>query len=203
MKCDADIIAEVKANNRALLYRCRWCADDASRIVPELVKVLSNRDPDIVDEALRSLFTIGTPAVAAAASVSQLISSERPITRQLATLTLGQIAHKDPSFCIGPITGALVHKECLHDALRILSFIGSAAKGALPQVVPFCESADARTRKLAILAAMSIAGESELAQRIASKARTDPSKIVRLAVEKAMRNSQPNAGDNRALPQTP
>jgi hypothetical protein len=191
MRNGADIIAEVTADNRAVLYRCRWSPHHAARVVPDLIQTLSDRNPAIVDEALRSLFTIGTPAIAAASCVAQLIKSQWAITRQVATLTLGSIAHTEPDICIGPITGALDDKKCRHDALRILKSFGTAAMSALPNVTPFWESPDAKTRRLAYITAISIAGDAEVAREIASKARADRSQAVRVAVEKAMQKARP------------
>jgi vesicle coat complex subunit len=189
LRSASDIIAEVTANNSAILYRCRWNRDEASRVIPELIQVLSDEDPAFADKALRALFTVGTAAVAAAPRVAQLIDNERPITRQLATLTIGQIAHESPCVCAGAVTLALRHKECRDAALRILKFLGSAAKSALPEVLPLCECSDAGTRKQAILAVISMDRQSPDAQRIIAKGRADPSKAVREAVEKAAQPS--------------
>jgi hypothetical protein len=190
MRNASNIIAEVTADNRALLYRCRWCNEDAQRVVHELTGVLSDEDQSLVDEALRSLFTIGTLAVGAAPSVARLIESDHAITRQLATLAIGQIAHKDPSLCVGPVTSALMHDECRHPALGILAFLGDAAKGALSAVASFYGSPDAKTRRLAAIAAISIDVESEAAQQIIAKARTDRSKAVRSAVDRATQKAR-------------
>ena len=130
------------------------------------------------------------PAAAAAPSVARLIESDHAITRQLATLAIGQIAHKDPSLCVGPVMSALMHDECRHPALRILAFLGDAAKCALLAVAPFYESPDAKTRKLAAIAALSIDVESEVSQQIIAKARTDRSRAVRSAVDRAEQKAQ-------------
>jgi HEAT repeat protein len=193
MRSAPDIIAEANANNQELLYRCRWSPVDAERVVPELLQVLSDGDSELVDEALRSLFTIGVPARSAALRVIQLMQGGRPLTRQLATLTLGQIAHQDPNICIAPLVGALAYEECRHDALRILTFMGSASRCALPEVVPYCESPDAKTRRLAILAVMSMDEGSEIVQTIIARARADRSKAVRSAVDKALQGNRSQA----------
>lgn len=194
MKSASEFLAEVMADNRAMLYRCRWSKLDALHVVPELIRILSDDNPVIVNEALRALFTIGTPAVAAASSVARLIGSENPITRQLATLALGQIAHKEPDLCVGSVTEALDHDECRHDALRILKFLGHAARNSITKVASYYDSSHAKTRRLAALTAIAIDAESEVVQQIATKAASDRSKAVRTAVEKELKKSQQTAG---------
>jgi HEAT repeat protein len=168
-------------------------------VVPELTEVLSDEDQSLVEEALRSLFTIGTPAVGAAPNVARFIESNRASTRQLATLVIGQIAHKVPSLCVGPVTSALMHDECRHPALRILAFLGDAAKSSLSAVASLYESPDAKTRSLAAIAAISIDLESEAAQQIIAQARTDPSKAVRSAVNQAAHKVQEDSPKQRRL----
>lgn len=182
----SEFIAEVMADNRAVLYRCRWSNDDARRVVPRLTRILSDKDPAVVDEALRSLITIGTPAVAAASSVIPLIYSEFPITRSLATLALGQIAHKEPNLCVGPLTAALDYDECRHDALRTLKFLGQAARSSLKVVTSYYDSPDAKTRKLVAVTAIAIDAGSAITQQLAARAASDRSEAVRTAVQKAM-----------------
>ena len=190
MESASEFIAKVMADNLAVLYRCRWSDDDAQRVVPRLTEILSDNDPGVVDEALRALFKIGTPAVAAASRVAPLIDSEHRITRQLATLALGQIAHKEPGLCVGPVTAALDRDECRHDALRILKFLGHAAKSSIVKVVSYYDSPDAKTRRLAAVTAIAIDAESEVVQQLAATAASDRSKAVRTAVQKAMREAQ-------------
>ena len=185
MKSSAAYIAEVNHDHRAILYRCRWSPDDAVRVVPELVRVLADEDERLVDEALRALFLIGTPAIAAVPHVIPLISSSLPITRQLAVLALGQIAHNEPCVCVGPITRALEHDDCRKDALKILAFLRSNATSALPMILKHYESKDASTRKLVITAVAAIDGRSETALRLFAKAKLDRSKLVRVAADKA------------------
>lgn len=187
METASEFIKALMADNGAALYRCRWSEDDARRVVPRLTQILSDDDPLLVDEALRALFTIGTPAVAAAGRVAPLIDSEHRITRQLATLTLGQIAHKKPGLCIGPITAALDRDECRHDALRILKFLGHSARSSLVKVASYYDRPDAKTRRLAAVAAIAIDAESEVARQLVARASSDRSKAVRTAVQKAMK----------------
>jgi uncharacterized membrane protein YccC len=83
-----------------------------------------------------------------------------------------------------------MHDECVQPALRIPAFLGDAAKCALSAVVSFYESPDAKTRRLAAIAAISIDVKSEAAQQILTKARTDRSKAVRSAVDRATQKAQ-------------
>lgn len=187
----SEFIAEVTANNRDLLYRCRWSKEDAQRVVPKLTAVLSDADPTIVQEALRSLFTIGTPAASAAPAVAPLVEAHEPMTRSLAVLALGQIAHKEPERCVGPITAALKDQRCRQNALRILAFLGSRAKSSLSEVISCYASPDAKTRKLAVKAALAINKQDPATQALILKGTKDRSTAVRTALAKAAKTSQP------------
>jgi hypothetical protein len=184
VKSASEILSDLAVDNRALLYRCRWSQNDADRIVPQLIRILYDHEDTIVHDALRSLFTIGAPAVRAAASVVPLTTSMNQMTRQLAVLTLGQIAHHKPEVSVGPVAKALQDAECRQDALRILAFIGSYAKEALSDVISCYESVDAKTRKLALKGALSIDSCATGTQELIEKAKRDRSKIVRDVISK-------------------
>jgi len=184
-------MAYVNRDNRCMLYKCRWSSDEANRIVPELIRVLSDEDHLLVDESLRALFVIGTPAVAAACHVVPLISSSFPITRQLAVLALGQIAHKRPEICVEPMTKALDRDDVSQNALRILAFLGGKATIALPAIVEKYRSEDAKTRKMVVTAVAAIDAYSEMVRQLFANAKTDCSKLVRAAADKALEWSQP------------
>jgi hypothetical protein len=184
VKSASEILSGLAVDNRALLYRCRWSQDDADRIIPQLIHILYDHDDTIVHEALRSLFTIGAPAARASASVIPLTTSTNQMTRQLAVLTLGQIAHHEPDVCVSPIAKTLQDPECRHDALRILAFIGGGAREALSDVIACYESADAKTRKLALKGALSIDSDSTATHGLIEKAKRDRSKIVRDVISK-------------------
>jgi HEAT repeat protein len=177
----ARFLAQVNRNNREILDRCRWSREDAARVVPKLIDVLSCGDRLLVDEALRALFDIGTPAVAAAAKVRPLIASEFPITRQLAVITLGQIAHKKPKLCVQPMIEALEIDDCRNDAIRILAYLKTDAKPAVAALVRHYDTPDAKTRKAIVKAVAAIDGRSKRAAELFAKAAADRSKIVRQA----------------------
>ncbi|MCA8999668.1 MAG: armadillo/beta-catenin-like repeat-containing protein, partial [Planctomycetaceae bacterium] len=69
-KDERELLNQFNAENRAILYRCRWSPADAEIVVPELIRLLGSDDPHVVDEALRALFCIGTPALTAASAVA-------------------------------------------------------------------------------------------------------------------------------------
>ena len=76
--------------------------------------------------------------------MARLTQSLFPITKQLAVLTLGQIAHTVPALCVEPLTSALTDPMCCRDALRILAFIGPKAETALERALPLFKNTDAK-----------------------------------------------------------
>jgi len=181
------ILDRVNADNWAVLYRCRWSKPDAEQVVPELAKLLESEDRQVTNEALRALFRIGPPAASAAPEVAKLTQSQDPMTKRLAVLTLGQIAHEFPAICVEPLALALSDPTCSRDALRSLAFIGPEAIGALEYVKPLFLNADAEIRKAAVVAAAAIDGEQPEILEWIRKATADRSKIVREAASKCLR----------------
>lgn len=184
------IIDEVNADNWAMLYRCRWSRPDADRVVPQLAKLLDSTAPQIRHESLRALFRIGTPAAPAARRVAELTRSKDSMTKRLAVLTLGQIAHTQPNVCVDPLASTLNDPECCRDALRALAFIGSEAKTAINQVKQLFDSADAKVRKAAVVAAAEIDASNPEIITLLQKATTDRSKIVRDAASKCLQTAE-------------
>ncbi|QDU37976.1 HEAT repeat protein [Maioricimonas rarisocia] len=180
------ILDQLNADDWALLYRCRWSQPDADRVVPQLAKLLDSNAPEIRQEALRALFRIGTPAAPAAQRVAELTRTEDPLTRRLAVLALGQIAHTIPDVCVHPLASTLSGPECCRDALRVLAFIGGEAKTAIDQVKPLFDSADAKVRKAAVVAAASIDPSNPEVFALLRKATKDRSRIVRTAASKCL-----------------
>jgi hypothetical protein len=187
---EQDILDRVNADNWAGLYRCRWSVPDAERIVPQLAHLLESDDSQIIDEALRALFRIGTAAVSATVPVARLTQSQVPITKQLAVLTLGQIAHTVPALCVAPLASVLTDPMCCRDAMRVLAFIGPEAETALDRVLPLFKDTDAKIRKAAVVAAASINADHPDVIEILRLAANDRSKIVREAAGKFLRNRQ-------------
>jgi HEAT repeat protein len=187
---DQAILDRVNSENWAELYRCRWSTPDAERVVPQLVQLLRSDDPQIVDEALRALFRVGTAAISAAEPVARLTQSDSPITKQLAVLTLGQIAHTVPELCVEPLASVLTDSLCCRDAMRVLAFVGSKAETALDRVLPLFRDTDAKVRKAALITAASIKPDHPDVMEILHLASKDRSKIVRDAALKFLRSRE-------------
>ena len=184
------ILDEVNADNWAMLYRCRWSQPDADRLVPQLAKLLDSTAPQIRQESLRALFRIGTPAAPSARRVAELTRSKDSMTKRLAVLALGQIAHTIPKVCVDPLASTLSDPECCRDALRALAFIGSEAKTAISQIKPHFTNADAKVRKAAVMAAADIDATNPDIITLLEKATTDRSKIVREAANKRLQTAK-------------
>lgn len=184
------ILDHVNADNWALLYRCRWSKQAADRVVHELAGLLESETPQIKQEALRALFRIGTPAISAAPKVAILTQSVDPMTKHLAVLTLGQIAHTAPQLCVEPLASALNDRMCCRDALRVLAFIGSKANGALDRVKPLFSDADAKVRKAAVVTCAAINVSNPEVIEMLSHALADRSKVVRDAAGKCLQSAR-------------
>jgi HEAT repeat protein len=182
----ARFLSQVNAKNCELLYRCRWSKDDAARVIPKLIDVLSSADRRQVDESLRALFLIGTPAFPAAQHVVPHCASKHSITRRLAVLTLGQIAHQHARVCLEPLIDALDDAECRSDAIRILAYLKGRAKPALAALARLFDSKDAKTRTALVKAVAAIDRRSKQSQALFKRAKSDRSKTVRLAAEMAL-----------------
>lgn len=175
-------LASVNDDNRALLYKCRWSKETAATIVPMLIELLAHEDHFVVEEALRSLFTIGTPAVSAADSVAELIKSARPTTRHLAVLALGNIAIELPKLCVQSMIKVIEDYDCQADALRVLEFHGNESRDALKDVVHCYKNNNAKIRQLVVRTASAIDPESEWTRDLLIAAKNDRSKLVRKQV---------------------
>jgi hypothetical protein len=186
------ILDRLNADNWAVLYRCRWSKPESEQVVPQLEKLLDSEDRRIVDEALRGLFRIGTPAVSAAARVMSLIPSREPITRRLAVQTLGAIAHKVPDICVEPLASVLSDPLCCQDAMQSLAFIGRNALAAIERVHQCFDDKDAKIRKAVLLTATAIDSMHPGTIELIDKAATDRSKVVRDAAAKCAQ--KPKAG---------
>lgn len=181
---EQEILDRFNADNWAVLYRCRWSKPEAAQVVPQLEKLLESEDRLIVDEALRGLFRIGTPAVSAAPRVALLIQAQEPITKHLAVLTLGQIAHKVPSLCVEALASVLSDPMCCRDAMRALAFMGRNALAAIERVQERFNDRDAKVRKAALVTATAIDSTHPRTIELIGKGLKDRSKVVREAANK-------------------
>ena len=180
---------EVNADNWAMLYRCRWSQPDAERVVPQLEQLLDSTAPLVRHESLRALFRIGTPAAAAARRVAELTRSKDLMTKRLAVLALGHIAHTIPEVCVEPLASTLSDSDCCLDALRALAFMGGRAKAAINQVKPLFGDSNAKVRKVAVMAASQIDASDPEVKGLLQKATTDRSVIVRDAANKCLQTA--------------
>ena len=178
------ILDRLNADNWAVLYRCRWSKLEAEQVVPQLETLLDSEDREIRDEALRGLFRIGTSAVSAASRVASLIESQDPITRQLAVLTLGQIAFEVPDLCVEPLASVLSDPLCCRDAMRSLAIIGRNALSAIERVQERFNDRDAKIRMAALLTATAIDSTHPGTIELIDEASKDRSKVIRDAAAK-------------------
>lgn len=186
-KQERAILKRFNAHDSEILYRCRWSQADADEVVPQLIDLLDSTDPLIQHEALRALFTIGTPGAPAADRVAELTRSADEMAKRLAVLALGQIAYTMPDVCVEPVAETLSDPACCRDALRILAYIGPAASGAIDRVKPLFSNADAKVRKDAVKAAANMSPTDPEVLNLLHQATNDRSKIVREAASKCLR----------------
>lgn len=181
MKAPASLLKEVNANNREVLYRCRWSEETASEVVPKLVLLLTHDTPAVVSESLRALHCIGSSAIGAAAPVERLLEHSDPLVSHLAVSTLGRVALENPELAIAPLIEAANRPALLEPVLFALINFGTAAAIASPLFVRAFDSRSAKTRRLAVRALRASQATDPDSIQVLERARLDSNGEVRKA----------------------
>jgi hypothetical protein len=181
MEAPALLLTEVNANNREILYRCRWSEEAASDIVPKLVALLTHDKPTVVAESLRALHCIGPRAVRAAAAIARLLEYPDPIMVHLAVSTLGRVCLEDPGLAIQPLIEAGNRPTLLDVVLFALIDFGPAGAIASPLFVRAFDSRSAKTRRLAVRAIRASQATDPASIQVLERARVDSNAEVRKA----------------------
>ena len=180
-KTAAAFLKQVNANNREVLFRCRWSEEAASEVVPKLIALLAHRTPTVVSETLLALHCIGPHAVGAAATIERLIEHHDAIVSQLAVSTLGHVSLENPELAIAPLIEAATRPALVEPVLFALINFGPAAAIASPLFVRAFESRSAKTRRLAVRALRASQATDPVAKKVLERARVDSNAEVRKA----------------------
>jgi len=105
----------VTANNREMLYPCRWSPEEASRVVPRLVGLLGHGIVHVQQEALRALCTIGSAAAEAYPNVAPLRFAPDAVTRRLAVAAIGRVLLNQPAVAIPLLVEAAEQEDLVED----------------------------------------------------------------------------------------
>jgi HEAT repeat protein len=181
MEAPALLLTEVNANNREVLYRCRWSEETASDIVPKLVALLTHDTPTVVAESLRALHCIGPRAVTAAAPIERLLEHPDPNVSHLAVSTLGRVCLEDPGVATQPLIEAANRPALLEVVLLALIDFGPAGAMASPLFVRAFDSRSAKTRRLAVRALRASQASDPASIQVLERARVDSNAEVRKA----------------------
>jgi hypothetical protein len=180
----SELLQYVNADNFEVLYRCRWSADDAESVVPQLVALLDEASEDVVCEALRAIFRIGPAAFAAMPKVAALIASSDSMVAELAVGTLGRVCLDQPGVAIDHLSAAAERPELQKTALYALINFGPHARTATAAFVSAYQSSDAVVRRFAVRGLIACGADDAAAVAVLERAKTDRSKDVRKAAGK-------------------
>lgn len=186
----SDILEEVNANNREVLYRCRWSESDAKAVVPQLEQLLTHDDTTIVAASLRALSCVATGAFTSSATVARLLVHPDLVVRELAVHTLGRVCLDQPESAVALLAQAAA-KSGVHQhigvqkaALTALINFGSAAADATDVLCDSYESSDAVVRRLAVRGLIAVDAVSPRSEEVLRRAASDTNGRVRKAARR-------------------
>jgi hypothetical protein len=179
------VLARLEADNFADLYRSRWDAAHAEKVVAMLLPCLKLEDNLVLHRALFALARIGPEADdAAIAAVTRLVFHTDRIVAEVAIHALGGMSLRSPHKVLKPLMLAASVPELQKAALFSLLRFGEAAGSAAAVFVTAFESRDARIRRLAIRGLSEIGADLEIVQQVLPRALKDKNGQVRLAAQR-------------------
>lgn len=184
------VLARLEADNFAELYRSRWDAAHAAKVVAMLLPCLRLEDNLVLHRALFALARIGPEAHAAITAVTRLVFHTDKIVAEVAIHALGGIGLRSPNKVLRPLMQAAAVPELQKAALFSLLRFGEAASSAAAVFVTAFENGDARIRRLAIRGLSEIGAGLEIVQQVLPHALKDKNGQVRLAAQRLASRSQ-------------
>jgi hypothetical protein len=185
-KGKSDILASVEAKNRELLYKARWDAKTAAKIVPSLIELLNVGDEPTLYRTLSALMCIGPEAETAAPAIAPLLHSANVHVCDNAALTLARVSLRNPKLAVAPLMTMACNRDRLKYAMFGLIELGPAAKQAASIFAQAYGDKDARIRRLALRGLKECDADAAIAVPILNKAKTDRSKEIRIYAGKIL-----------------
>jgi HEAT repeat protein len=185
------VLARLESDNFAELYRGRWDAAHAAKVVAMLLPCLELDDNLVLHRALFALARFGPKAdETAIAAVTRLVFHTDRIVAEVAIHALGGMSLHSPNKVLKPLMQAASVPELQKTALFSLLCFGQAASSAAAVFVTAFESRDARIRRLAIRGLSEIGAGLEIVQQVLPRALKDQNGQVRLAAQRLASRSQ-------------
>lgn len=185
------VLDRLESDNFAELYRSRWDAAHAAKVVAKLLPCLRLEDNLVLHRALFALARIGPEAdKTAIAAVTRLVFHTNRIVAEVAIAALGGMSLRSPNKVLKPLMQAASVPELQKAALFSLLRFGQAASSAATVFVTAFESRDARIRRLAIRGLSEIGASLEIVQQVLPRALKDKNGQVRLAAQRLASRSQ-------------
>lgn len=176
-----ELLDEVALDNRALLYRCRH--DDAAltSVLPALLEVLADPDPEHRRAALAALVVIGPAASTALEAISPLVHDDDQTVRANAVAAIGRVCLDDPKAALPLLRRAADDETLIDQVLLACTTFGVGSRELSDVFVRAYRSGDAKRRRLATRCLVRSNAPDADAERCLEAARTDGDARVRKA----------------------
>ncbi|MBX3628156.1 MAG: HEAT repeat domain-containing protein [Rhizobacter sp.] len=180
----AELLDQVEANNKAVLYRCRLSQQLTDDLAPALVALLQSSDRGVVFRSLAALHTIGPAAKQTIAGIRLLLDHPDPEVQKAAIFTLSHVGLDTPEQVMPLLlerVESAVHVEAL---LFAFIHIGHNASAGLPLVASAIRSSSGHTRRLALRCLEAIGTSEAAAAPLLLAAQNDRNAEVRAMASK-------------------
>lgn len=195
---EADVILSgYESNLFADLYKSRWDAEYASRVVPNLIKCLDVDDKAILLRTLSAFNRIGPEACEAGPFVSRLLEHRDLMVREAAIYALTGVWFREGRRAVAPLVRMALDPTMLKPVMFGLISLGKAAKPAKEIFVAAFNHRDGRIRRLALRGLRDIGAEGSDVNAVLERAVTDKNSQVKAAAAKMILKIGHLAGSRR------
>jgi HEAT repeat protein len=145
-----ELLDQVEASNKAVLYRCRLSQQLADELTPALVSLLGSSDRAVIFRSLAALHTIGPAARQAIAGIRLLLEHPECEVQKAAICTLAQVGLDVPEQVMPLLLEKIESTAHVEALLFAFIHIGHKASAGLPLVASAITSSSGHTRRLAL-----------------------------------------------------
>lgn len=178
------VLVRYESNLNADLYKSRWDAEYASKVVPNLIKCLKVDDKLVLLRALIALDLIGPEAREAGMHVLPLLRHNDAHVQINAIYALTAVFYREGQRALDALVEAAKDPALLKDAMYGLIRLGEAAKPTKEVFITASGHKDGRIRRLALRGLREIGAEGPDVNDTALRAAHDKSLQVRTAAAK-------------------